>query len=336
MQSDNQDFSAPSDSEEEVIHSGEPVDRGGKVPIVVPSRAWVGEVKMLKKGTSTWEQGARRELFPPFWANRYKVSKFGRDRAVELHRAKVQEDPQYGRRAHELSGKRLLCHCRTTEKCHAENVQDLFWELHPHAFDPSSSKRPALSRELNVLAKAREDREEEAEANAPPGTGNPMVIGSGYVERRLCDGEGLCSPGAWAPEDRNDPSSQLWKSLSRLFLGSAESVSTVQFLSELALGRHAKSPLSQDVVERLRSEVKVILAREGIQIERVEGDRTDVPINFRLLGRCCKLPQTRKFRSHPSHKACGSARDPECHSARDFTKEEKVADIGAERTGGCE
>ena len=67
-------------------------------------------------------------------------------------------------------------------------------------------------------------------------------------------------------------------------LSTAESLSSVQLLSELALGRHAKSPFSQSVVDQLRGEVKVILAREGIQFECVEGDRTDVPIDFRLLG----------------------------------------------------
>ena len=151
-----------------------------------------------------------------------------------------------------------------------------------------------MSSELNILAKAREDREdseesglEEAEANAPhgwPGTGKLMVIGSGHVERRLCDCQGLCSPGAWALEHRNYPSSQLWKSFSRLFLGTAESVSSVQLLSDFTLGCHGKSPFSEDVVRKLRDEVKGILVREGIQFERVEGDRRDVPIYFRLLG----------------------------------------------------
>ena len=77
------------------------------------------------------------------------------------------------------------------------------------------------------------------------GTGKPMVIGCGYVERKLCDVQGLCSPGARAPEDRQYPSSQLWASISRLFLGTAESLSTVQLLSELALGRLARSPFSK-------------------------------------------------------------------------------------------
>ena len=137
MQADSRNISASSDSEEDVIHSGEPVDGGEKVPKVVPSRAWVDEVKVLKKGDIYVGRGSKqRGLLPSFWANRYTLSEFGRDRAVELHTTGVREDLQYGRRVHELSSKRLLCHCRTTEKCHAENLQDLFRSLHPHAFDP--------------------------------------------------------------------------------------------------------------------------------------------------------------------------------------------------------
>ena len=268
-----------------ISRRGDAVDPDRWVPeeVVVQSseqpegRAWADEVKALKQGDIYVGRGSKqRGLLPSFWAHRYKVSKFGRDRAVEFHRAEVQGDPQYGLKAHELSGKRLLCHCRQNDKCHSDNLRDLFCNWQPHAFDPSSSERPPLSSELNILAKGREDREdseesglEDAEADAPqgwPGIGKPMVIGSGYVERRLCDGQGLCSPGAWAPEERQYPSSQ-----ARLFQGTAESISTVQLLSELALSRLVKPPFSQDVVERLRSEVKVILAREGIQSERVEG-----------------------------------------------------------------
>ena len=284
-----------------LVH-GEAVDKtrskfpvGGEVPMVVPTRAWVDEVKMLKQGDIYVGRGSKqRGLLPSFWANRYKVSKFGRDRAVELHRKEIQEDPQYGRRVHELSGKRLLCHCKPDEKCHAQNIQELFRDIFPHAYDPSGTARAPMASELDILAKAREDREEsdesgleDAEAQAPPGwsgTGKPMLIGSGYVERRLCDGQGLCSPGAWAPPDRRYPESPLWKELSRLFLSTAESVSSVQLLSELALGRHAKSPFEDSMVLKLRDNVKGVLKRGGIHVERVDGDRSDVPIDFRLLG----------------------------------------------------
>ena len=68
----------------------------------------------------------------------------------------------------------------------------------------------------------------------------PMVIGSGYVERRLCDGQGLCSPGAWAPEDRCYPSSNLWTGLSRLFLATAESLSSLQLLIRTRSGSSRK------------------------------------------------------------------------------------------------
>ena len=194
-------------------NSPEQSDKGECVPLDVPSRAWVDEVKTLKQGDIHIGRASKqRNLLPSFWATRYKVSKFGRSKAVELHKAEVNEDPQCGRRIHGLSGKRLLCHCKLHEDCHGRNLQDLF-RRRPHAFDPTCSDRPPLSGELNILAKAREEREdseesglEDAVANAPQGwlgVGKPMVIGSGYVERRLCDGQGPCSPGTWAPEDRN-------------------------------------------------------------------------------------------------------------------------------------
>ena len=141
-------------------------------------------------------------------------------------------------------------------------------------------------------------------------------------------------PGAWAPEDRNHPSLQLWKSLSRLF-GSAESVSSVPLLSELALGRHGKSPFQEDVVGKLRDEVKVLLAREGIQFERMVGDRSDVPIDFRLLGGL--LQAAADLEVSIASFAQGCAGRPGIQNAtlpETLHEEEKVADPGAERTGG--
>ena len=84
----------------------------------------------------------------------------------------------------ELSGKRLLCHCRPDEKCHVDSLRDLFRDWHPHAFHPSSSERQPLSSKLNILAKGREDREdseksglEDAETDAPQGwPGMPTAV----------------------------------------------------------------------------------------------------------------------------------------------------------------
>ena len=128
---------------------------------------------------------------------------------------------------------------------------------------------------------------EDAEDDAPQGwqgTGKPMASVPG-MSKGGCTMVKACA--RQAPGHQKIASilrRSLWASISRLILRTAEFLSTVQLLSAVALGRLAKSPFSQDVVERLRSGVNVILAREGIQCERVEGDRTDVPINFRLLG----------------------------------------------------
>ena len=56
----------------------------------------------------------------------------------------------------------------------------------------------------------------------------------------------------------------------------------------------------------MRDDVKALLAQEAIEFERVEGDRTDVPIDFRLLGGLLK-----------------AAEDPEV-SIASFSKEVRV------------
>ena len=102
----------------------------------------------------------------------------------------------------------------------------------------------------------------------------------------------------------------LRKELSRLFLRTAESISSAQLQSELTLGRHGKSPFRENVMAKLRDEVKVILAREGIQIERIDGDRSDVPIDFRLLGGLLQAA------ADPEVSTASFARGPDCRVVR--------------------
>ena len=70
-------------------------------------------------------------------------------------------------------------------------------DTHTLSIQPDQRGHLPPSGELNILAKAREYLEdseesgfEDAEAGAPgwSGTCKSMVIGSGYVDRRLCDG----------------------------------------------------------------------------------------------------------------------------------------------------
>ena len=95
------------ESEDEVIQSGEQLDKGGKVPMV-PSRAWVDEVKTLKQGDIDVGRGSKqRGLLPSFWTNRYKVSKFGRDQAGMEDSAQKQ-DVQNKNVERRLLGKNFL------------------------------------------------------------------------------------------------------------------------------------------------------------------------------------------------------------------------------------
>ena len=51
------------------------------------------------------------------------------------------------------------------------------------------------------------------------GIGSPKMVGVGYVQRELCDGQSLESPGRWPPSSRVYPSSTAWSSQSGIVSG---------------------------------------------------------------------------------------------------------------------
>ena len=125
---------------------------------ILPIRAHVDEVKSLKKGDVYIGRGSKeRLLMPSFWANRYKVARHGRTRCLALHKQEIEEDPQYERRIHELTGKRLLCHCRMNQSCHGDNLIQLYLQVCPNAYDRRVTVRAPTSAELNALAEARNE-----------------------------------------------------------------------------------------------------------------------------------------------------------------------------------
>ena len=129
---------------------------------------------------------------PSFWANRYKVARYGRTRCLALQQREIEEDPQYERRIHELTGKRLLCHCRMNQSCHGDNLIQLYLRVYPDAYDRRVTDRVPTSAELNALAEARnectdsEGPELDVEIACAPqgwrGNHSPLMVGAGYTE----------------------------------------------------------------------------------------------------------------------------------------------------------
>ena len=83
-------------------------------------------------------------------------------------------------------------------------------------------------------------------------------------------------------------------------------------------------------MKRLRDDVKVILARESIQFERVDGDRTDVPIDCRLLGGLLKAA------ADPEVSIASFAQGVRVGPGSKMPREEEeVADPRTERASRC-
>ena len=76
-----------------------------------------------------------------FWANDAKVAEVGREAAVQAFRDRIKTDVALRAWLGKLSGKRLLCHCRPFQACHADPILEAFKEMYPN--DLSSQDHPA-------------------------------------------------------------------------------------------------------------------------------------------------------------------------------------------------
>ena len=190
-----------------------------------------------------------------------------------------------------LSGARLVCHCKPTQRCHADVLISLFRQTFPAAHDRDQENQPAPTASvLSLLAKLRIEPEEDggssADEGVPPkgsgwrGKGQPMMIGSGYVTRELCDGQSLSSPGRWPIHDRAYPKNDKWKRASKVIMDFARVHGTAELLMKLALGQVDKCPFDVNSVSELKQQVVETLQRDGIHMSRTSKDRVDVPIDF--------------------------------------------------------
>ena len=116
-----------------------------------------------------------------------------------------------------------------------------------------------------------------------------MRVGLGYTARDTCDGQSLASPGRWALEDRIYPESERWLKVVSLFRRYADTYTSARFLVELSLGRIVKCPCDPQSIGELRSKIVELAESYGLELLRVEGDRVDVPIDFRFMDLVLRL-----------------------------------------------
>ena len=90
-------------------------------------------------------------------------------------------------------------------------------------------------------------------------------------------------PGAGGRQTAED-TQRAWSGLvSKLLMEYSSKVGTQELLLRLAVGRMEHCPFPAGEVSQLREQVQQAMEQAGHGVRRTNGDRTDVPIDFRLL-----------------------------------------------------
>ena len=120
-------------------------------------------------------------------------------RAINQFAQKLQRDEELWAKVWTLSGLRLVCHCKSSQACHADSIIEEFRRVYPGAFDRDDPEaKPPKSEILNYLAGFRMEPAPEDDSSADEevpekgagwrGTSPPMSVGEGYATREHCDG----------------------------------------------------------------------------------------------------------------------------------------------------
>ena len=236
----------------------------------------------------------QRSLLRSAFANPYKVSTYGRTRAVAMFREHLESDLDLRNSVWALSGLRLVCHCTLSQECHGGILIDEYRRQFPDAHDRDDLRaKPPCSAVLNYMSRLREEAESSEGSSADEGVpvrhsgwrgnGSPLQVGVGYTSREVCDGQGLCSPGRWAPANRRYPTGPRWEPVAKLFMDFARSYGTTDVLSRLALGQVPSSPFMPEKIAELKLNIIDYLSTQGIHLSRTTEDRSDLPVDYRFL-----------------------------------------------------
>ena len=258
-------------------------------------RGHLDAIKRPLKGDRYIGRGSRqRSLLKSRYCNTFKVSQYGRSVATSSFREALLGDRALYSSLWTLSGTRLVCHCRASESCHGDILNEEFKKSYPTAYDRLQVRAgPPDPEILSFMARLREEQESEEgsspDEGIPPkmsghcGKGQPMKVGVGYTQRDFCDGQSLASPRRWPPGSRVYPSSRSWASVVDCFMSFTNHHGTEQLLVSLAMEKFGSCPFPLDEFANLKESVISVAAGFGHQIERRPGDRTDVPIDYRFL-----------------------------------------------------
>ena len=105
-------------------------------PLVLPVLGCLEDVRCMMVedyfvGRGSGERGLGKSLY----CNDYKVSQYGRERAIRQFAQKLQRDEELRAIQWTLSGLRLVCHCTPSQACHADSIIEEFRQAYPGAND---------------------------------------------------------------------------------------------------------------------------------------------------------------------------------------------------------
>ena len=204
--------------------------------------------------------------------------------------------PPNFRRISTLSQERDCCATAGQQKrATTDSIISAFRVRFPEAFDRDDEEAPAPTAGiLAYLASLRTEPEEEEELSSPDegaapkhagwrGSGRPLIIGTGYTEREMCDGMSLASPGRWSPEHRKYPSSSLGSDVFNLIMDFSREHGTQELFASLALGKVKSCPFPADRVEGLKRRTVELMEQHGLKLVRHPSDRPESSIDYRYL-----------------------------------------------------
>ena len=140
--------------------------------------------------TSPWEEARGSAVSPNLSGEiHFKVSECGGALAVSKFEAHLRTDQDLNDSLLQLSGARLVCHCRPGEDCHADITRTVFREQFPDAHDRNEEHtKPRTAQVLN-MAKLREVPEQSDASSADGGAPEKSRMG----RTRTTDGS-WCRP----------------------------------------------------------------------------------------------------------------------------------------------